>query len=190
LAVGAVHLVAWSYAGHIALEVALKQPALLRSVFIYEPGAPTFVTDPVALETFGADATLMFGPVFEAVHGQGDIIEGVRRLIDGSGRREGYFEGQTQAQQDGQLENAKTMPLQLSQSPPPLISCEQLGILTLPVCIAYGELTRPLFKVVSQAAAQCIPNCRLKVIDGVNHMWPIEDPLKFTAEVTDFLQGS
>lgn len=183
---GPVHLVAWSYAGHIALDAALKQPELFRSLFIYEPGVPTYVTDPAELEAFGADANAMFGPVFAAVQGDGDNAEGVRRLIDGSGQRKGCFDAQPQDRQDLQMQNARTMPLQLAQSAPPVITCEQLGSLSMPVCIAQGELTRPLFAIVSRAAARCIPGCRHLVVPGVGHMWPDEDPAGFTAAVLDF----
>lgn len=187
LEAGPVHLVAWSYAGHIALHAALQQPELFHSLFIYETGTPTFVTDPADLAAFAADAQAMFGPVFEAVQG-GDLVAGVRRLIDASGQKVGYFEAQPE-RQALLLDNARTLPLQLSQTEPPLISCEQLGRLTLPVCMAYGELTRPLFKIVSQAAARCLPHCRPLSVAGATHMWPDESPADFCAAVVDFLQS-
>lgn len=188
LGAGPVHLVAWSYAGHIALTVALRQPALLRSLFVYEPGVPAYVSDPAEMEAFAADAQAMFGPVFEAVQGSGDNGEGVRRLIDGSGGRPGYFDGQPPERQKLQMEHARTLPLQLAQSTPPEITCEQLGSLALPVCIGQGEQTRPLFSIVSRAAVRCIPNCRHLVVPGAGHMWPDEDPAGFTAAVVDFLK--
>lgn len=185
---GPVHLVAWSYAGHIALQAALEQPELFQSLFIYEPGVPTYISDPAELEAFAADANAMFGPVFEAVQDRGDPVEGVRRLIDGSGYQPGYFDGQPQERQQLQLDHARTMSLQLAQSAPPLITCEQLGTLAVPACIAHGELTRPLFSIVSRAAARCIPHCRYRVIPNANHMWPDEDAAGFTAAVLDFLK--
>jgi len=166
----------------------LNGPDLLKSLFIYEPGVPTYVTDPAELEAFAADANAMFGPVFEAVQSRGDNVEGVRRLIDGSGQMPGYFDSQPQERQDLQMENARTMPLQLAQSAPPVITCEQLGTLTMPVCIAQGELTRPLFSIVSRAAARCIPHCRHMIIPGATHMWPDEDATGFITAVLDFLK--
>lgn len=188
LAAGAVHLVAWSYAGHIALNVALLHPELISSLFIYEPGVPTYVTDPAELEAFAADAGAMFGPVFDAVQSRGDNEEGVRRLLDGSGQRSGYFDAQPPARKELQMANAQTMPLQLAQTSPPVITCEQLGTLSMPTCIAQGEVTRPLFAIVSRAAARCIPNCRHLVVSGAGHMWPDEDPVAFTTAVVDFLK--
>lgn len=43
---GPAHLVAWSYGGHIALNVALKNPDLVKSAFVFEPAVPSYVTDP------------------------------------------------------------------------------------------------------------------------------------------------
>jgi pimeloyl-ACP methyl ester carboxylesterase len=188
LAVRAVHLVAWSYAGHIALNVALLHPELISSLFIYELGVPTYVTDPAELDAFASDANAMFAPIFEAVQDRGNNEEGVRRLLDGSGQRRGYFDSQPSARKDLQMANARTMALQLAQSPPPVITCEQLGTLSVPTCIAQGEVTRPLFAIVSRAAARCIPNCRHLVVPGANHMWPDEDPAGFAAAVVDFLK--
>ncbi|NUQ79221.1 MAG: alpha/beta hydrolase [Polyangiaceae bacterium] len=188
LQAGPVHLVAWSYAGHIALTVALKHPELIKSAFIYEPGAPTYVSDPAELEALNADAIAMFGPVFEAVQGAGDVHEGVRRLIDGSGQRRGYFDSQPGERQQIQMDNARTMPLLLAQSPPPIITCDDLRSLRMPVCIAYGEFTRPVFSVVSRAAARCISGEWHKVIPGADHMWPDEDPTAFCAAVLDFIR--
>lgn len=188
LGTGPVHLVAWSYAGHIALHAALRSPELFRSVFIYEPGVPTYVSDPADLAEFAADANAMFGPVFAAAQA-GDNAEAVRRLIDGSGQRSGYFDAQPKERRDPQMERARTMPLQLAQSAPPVITCGQLSALTMPVCIARGEVTRLLFRIVSDAAARCIPNARHIVVPGTGHMWPDEDAAGFTATVLDFLKS-
>lgn len=51
---------------------------------------PSYVSDEAALARFGEDAQAMFGPIFEAA-GRGDMEEAIRRLIDGSGERAGYF---------------------------------------------------------------------------------------------------
>ena len=40
---GPVHLVAWSYSGHIALNVALTSPELVKSAFVFEPTVPSYV---------------------------------------------------------------------------------------------------------------------------------------------------
>lgn len=190
LRAGPAHVVAWSYGGHVALTVAQRNPELIKSAFVYEPGIPSYVTDAAALDAFTADANAMFSPVFEAAQGAGDVELAVELLIDGSGQRKGYFQSQPRERQQLQMDNARTIPLLLAQSAPPQISCAELGALKAPACIAYGERTRPLFKVVSQAAAHCIGGDRHQVIPGVGHMWPDEDPEGFSAAVLRWLGKS
>ncbi|WP_437663471.1 alpha/beta fold hydrolase [Sorangium sp. So ce1182] len=181
LGAGPAHVVAWSYAGHVVLSAALTHPELIRSAFIYEPGVPSYVTDPAELSALRDDVNAMFGPIFGAVQ-RGDSKEAVRLLLDGSGQREGYFDAQSAERQTVNLDNARTMPLLLSQPRPPEITCGQLASLKVPVTIAHGELSRPTFGVVSRAAARCIPGQHL-VVPGATHMWPEEDAAAFCAAV-------
>lgn len=184
---GPAHVVAWSYAGHVALSAALAHPELIRSAFIHEPGVPSYVTDPAELRALGDDRNAMFGPVFEAVK-RGELQEAVRVLLDGSGQREGYFAAQPAERQAIHLDNARTMPLLLSQPQPPAITCGDLARLKVPVTIAYGELSRPTFGVVSRAAARCTPGQHL-VVRGATHMWPEEDAAAFCAAVLRFIEA-
>ncbi|WP_437291891.1 alpha/beta fold hydrolase [Sorangium sp. So ce406] len=181
LGAGPAHVVAWSYAGHAVLTAALIHPELFRSAFIHEPGVPSYVTDPAELSALRDDLNAMFGPVFGAVE-RGELQEAVRLLLDGSGQREGYFAAQPAERQAVNLDNARTMPLLLSQPQPPAITCADLARLKVPVTIAHGELSRPTFGVVSRAAARCIPGQHL-VVPGATHMWPEEDPGAFCAAV-------
>ncbi|WP_437693775.1 alpha/beta fold hydrolase [Sorangium sp. So ce176] len=187
LGAGPAHVVAWSYAGHGVLTAALAHPELIRSAFIHEPGVPSYVTDPAELSALGDDVKAMFGPVFGAVE-RGELQEAVRLLLDGSGQREGYFAAQPAERQAINLDNARTMPLLLSQPQPPAITCVDLASLKVPVTIAHGELSRPTFGVVSRAAARCIPGQHL-VVPGATHMWPEEDAAAFCAAVLRFIEA-
>lgn len=61
-----VDIVAWSYAAHAALALAIDRPDMVRSLYLFEPGFPTFVSDPDHLARFEADTMAAFGPVFGA----------------------------------------------------------------------------------------------------------------------------
>jgi pimeloyl-ACP methyl ester carboxylesterase len=182
LGAGPAHVVAWSYGGHIALTAAVERPELFRSLFVYEPGTPTYVSDASDLAAIAHDASRMFGPVFAAVQA-GDSETAVRVLLDGSGERAGYFDSQPAERRTIQLENARVMSLLLSQPAPPALSCAQLAALQMPVAIRWGERTRPFFGVVSRAAARCIGGPHHGAIAGAAHMWPEEDPAGFTREI-------
>lgn len=183
---GPVHLVAWSYGGHIVLSVALKNPELVKSAFVFEPAVPSYVTDPAQLKALGDDAGVMFGPVAQAAQA-GDNAAAVRRLIDGVGEREGYFAAQPASVQAIQLDSAGTMPLIMADQAPP-ISCAQMAQIKPPVAIVRGELVRPFFKVIADAAAGCIPAGRHIVAPKAKHMWPGEDPQGFSQTLMSFLK--
>ncbi|HEY8521528.1 MAG TPA: alpha/beta hydrolase [Gammaproteobacteria bacterium] len=139
---GHVHVVAWSYGGHVALTAACARPELFASVLVYEPGVPSYVTDATELAAFEADANAMFGPVFAAV-AEHDHARGVRLLLAGSGDAPDYFDGQSAARREVQLDNARVLPLLLAQAAPPAITCEQLRALRPRTTVAWGERTRP-----------------------------------------------
>lgn len=184
---GPVHLVAWSYSAHAALHLAITAPQLLRSLFVYEPGFPTYVTDAAALAAFQEDAARLYGPLGEALE-QGDLPGAVRSLMDASGQRQGYFDAQPAARRQLQLDNAHTLPLLMGQTPPPAITAADLGTITVPVCVAQGAQTRPAFGVVASAAAQAMPRAQHLVVPGATHMWPDEDPPAFCAALEEFWQ--
>ncbi len=187
LGAGPAHLVARSYGGHIALNVALNHPDLVKSAFIFEPIVPSYVTDPAELKALGADAATLFPPIVQAVQAN-DNPEAVRRLIDAVGERTGYFDALPQRTRALMLDSARTMPLIVSAPPPPPISCAQLALIAAPVVVARGELSRPVHRVVADGAGRCLPPGRLLVIPKTKHMWPSEEPEAFSRTLMTFLK--
>lgn len=185
MACGPVHLVAWSYSAHAALYLACHRPHLLRSVFVYEPGFPTYVTDTEALAAFGEDAAMMYGPLGAAME-KGDLEGAVELLMDASGQRPGYFRNQPAHRRQIQCDNAHTLPLLMAQTPPPVITAQQLRSVRVPVCVAQGAQTRPVFSLVSHAAAQAMPHARHLVVQNAGHMRPNEHPSAFCDALTSF----
>ncbi|WP_338803094.1 alpha/beta hydrolase [Xenorhabdus griffiniae] len=182
-----LHLVAWSYGADVALLAVLKAPELFRSLFLYEPGYPSYLTED-ELALFMADAQAMFGPLF-ALTGTRKMSEMVEILIDGSGNQKGYFASQPEAVRMAQLAQADTVTKQLNKNEKPDISVNALATIKLPVHVAYGEYSRPLFQLVSASAARNIPNCQSEIVTGVTHMFPIEQPAVFSAKIKNFIQN-
>lgn len=188
LGAGPVHVVAWSYSGHIALNVALNQPELVQSAFVFEPAVPSYVTDPTALKTIGDDGGATFGPVAQALK-DGDNAEAVRRLIDGVGERPGYFAAQPAAVQAMQLDSARSMPLLFNAAKPPQITCAQLATIKPRVAMVRGGDVRPFFKVIADEGARCMPQQKYIVVPKQKHMWPGEDVAGFNAALVSFLKS-
>ena len=187
LDLGPVHLVAWSYAGHVAFDAALRRPRAFRSLFVYEPGVPSYVEDAAEMQRFGQDARAAFGPVFEAMQA-GDAHEALRRLMAASGDAPDCFERQPQQARALQTDNAHTLPrLLLQQEAPPHIGAAQLAMLAMPVAVGYGERSRPLYAVPAAAAQRCLPAGHHFVVPGQGHLWPQEDPAGFAARLVAFI---
>lgn len=189
LAVGPVHLVAWSYSGQVAFDGALRRPDLFRSLFVYEPGVPSYVRDAHEIKHHAEDAVAAFTPIFGAVH-EGDMEKALRLLIEASSQSPGYFERQPAQAKAIQIDNAHTLArLLLEQEAPPAIGADELGRLSMPVAVGYGAESRPLYSIVSRAAQQAIPGNAHFVIPGGNHMWPQDCPADFVSRLTQFIEG-
>jgi hypothetical protein len=106
-------------------------------------------------------------------------VNGVWPLVDGVNGAPGTFDQLPARAQTVLSENARTVPLQLNAPPPPSISCAELGTIAVPVAIARGTLTRPVFRVAADSAARCIPGATLVLIQDGRHLAPVEMPQTF-----------
>ena len=188
LGAGPAHLVAWSSGGHIAFNVALQHPELVKSAFVFEPVVPIFITDPAELKAIGDDAGAMVGPAFGPMKA-GDMAGAARLFLDGVAEHSGYFDALAPAAKTIVLDNARVLPLMFDggeQDAP--ISCAQLGQIGPPVTVSRGADSRPFFRVIADGAARCLPAGRHLVVAGHKHMWPGEDVTGFTAALVEFLR--
>ncbi|MEO5696292.1 MAG: alpha/beta hydrolase [Burkholderiaceae bacterium] len=184
LKAGPVHLVGWSLSGDTVLSVALSNPELVRSAFVYEPGGGIEVADAVAAKQMGDDAAVAFAPVGAAIK-SGDQAAAAKALIDAVENKPGSFDAAPQAVRSLWLLNART--LRLASPPSPLLSCQQLAQLKMPIAMARGALTRPYFAIRAEAAGRCIPGVHLVVAANQRHVWPANDPQSFEAALRGFL---
>ena len=186
LDVGPAHLVGWSYGAKVVLVLAVQHPELVRSLFLYEPGMATFVSDPTDLKAVTEDGEKMFAGGIAAVQAK-DEAGAVRAsstalmpcpapsMLIHAGRR------------GVALENARTMPLDLAAPPPPSITCAQLGAIKAPTAVVRGELTPPFFRITADTANRCIPGSLLIVVPNTRHLWPAQEPAAFNQTLLEFL---
>jgi pimeloyl-ACP methyl ester carboxylesterase len=183
---GPVHLVGWSMSGVSVLGVAVRYPELVKSVYVYEGVLNTFVTDPADLKAIDDDADAAFNPVVPLVKA-GDGAAATRLAMDNVNAEPGAFDSLPPAWRAMQLDNARTLALMFAPSPSPKFTCEQLAQIKVPVAVVRGELTRPFFRVISDATSRCIPGSKLIVVPGARHLWPAQEPAAFSAAVRGFL---
>lgn len=171
---------AWSYSTHVVLDALLQRPDLVARAFLYEPGLHTYLDDPEELRAYGEDAQAAFGPVAEALQRDGPL-RAVEALFDSSGGR-GCFAALPPGRRERYLAGAQVMPLLMGGGQPPApITAGDLGRIAVPVTVAMGARTRPLFAIASRAVARSIPGARLTVVDDADHMLPETDPGRFAA---------
>jgi pimeloyl-ACP methyl ester carboxylesterase len=183
---GPAHVVGWSYGGAIAIVLAVHHPEWIKSLFVFEPGLATFVTDPEDAQVAGEDRTDMRARAAMAAKA-GDTGAAVRLLFDDFTGQPGIVDRLAPAIRASLLDNARTLPLSLFAPPPPPITCAQLGQIAVPVAIARGELARPFYRIAAETAHRCIPGSRLMVIPGGGHLALAEHASAFNEALLSFL---
>lgn len=180
LGAGPVDIAAWSFSAHAALAAALRQPQRIRRLFLYEPGFPTYVTDPSVRAEIDADAQAAFGPVYHAAM-TGTAEQATAALLDASAGEPGYFDRQPDSCRQTHLRTAASVLLLFRQTPPVNLRAEDLARLSCPVTVCWGQRSRPCYRLTAQAAAAAIPQAVGLEIAGATHLWPEQDPAAFAA---------
>ncbi|KZY31533.1 hypothetical protein A3731_04650, partial [Roseovarius sp. HI0049] len=183
---GPVDVAAWSYSAHAALALAIERPDLLRSLYLVEPGFPTFVTDPGAAARIEADTMAAFGPVFGALS-DSDLDSALRHAIDGAAGRPGWFAAQPEAIRQIHRRNAMMLPLLLHQTPVIPLTEDDLRQVRCPTTVAWGTQTRLCYRLVSETAARLIPAARPSQLAG-NHLLPEAAPEMIAADIREHLR--
>lgn len=188
LAVGPVHLVGWSYGGGVALNLGVKHPELVKSLFLYEPTAiASVVTDPKDQRTL-AEEHQGVSPAIDAFKAN-DLEGAIRRLAEWiNNLQSGEFETTTpEWVKTITFENARTFPLIFTAPPPPNLTAAQLGRIKFPVAVAKGEQTRPFLNILADTVHRCIPGAQKIVIPDATHAAPYQNPTSFNAALLGFL---
>lgn len=184
LGVGPVHLVGWSYGGSVVLALALLHPELVRSVVVHEPAVASVVSDPAGRAVM-AEERKGFSAVVSASRA-GDAAQATRLFAEWVNAQPGGFDALPPAMRAVHLDNQRTTALQI-KSPPPTFSCEQLAAINVPTLVTKGAQTRPMFHLIADAVARCVPIARTIEIPDARHLAPYENPDGFNRAVLDFL---
>jgi pimeloyl-ACP methyl ester carboxylesterase len=185
---GRVHLVSWSFGGLVAMQAAVKNPSLVRSLILYEPSVISVLpAESSEGKAAREDRSKMFAPVIAATKG-GDAVQAAKLLREAVFQLgPGGFDREPQAVQTRVLDNARTMPLIFGAPAPPAITCDMLKNFPQPTLVMHGEKTQVSFVLISEAISKCIPGAQMVVLQNVNHDGPSRDPAAFTGAIFGFL---
>ena len=185
---GPVHLVSWSFGGLVAMQAAVRNPTLVRSLILYEPNVISVLpADSAEGKAAREDRSKMLAPVVAAMKG-GDVVQAAKLAREAWFQLgPGWFDREPQAAQTRLLENARTMPLLFGAPPPPAITCDMLKDFPQPTLVLRGEKTQVSNVLISEAISRCVPGAQLVVLQNVNHDGPVRDPAAFTGAIFEFL---
>lgn len=179
-----LHLIGWSYGADVCMATAGLIPERIASVFAYEPGHSLYLKNSPQKMAYWQDTQQAFASVFQASQAQ-DWPLAAKRLVNASAEEDNYFDHQPQSVQEMQFRNLCSLPLQLQQSCwEDAYSLKALGAWKNPkITLAFGEHSRTLFQLATQAASELIPNSQLLKLPNATHMLPLEDPETFMSAV-------
>jgi pimeloyl-ACP methyl ester carboxylesterase len=179
LALGSVTIVGWSFGGAVCLTMAARHRELVERMFLYEPSLMTFVTDTDDVKAAVEDRSAMTSSAM-LLATSGDLAGAVGLLMDGVNDEDGAFDRLPPEVRAMMIENARVLPLMFAGPPPPAILGDDLRALDCPVTIALGEDSRLSYQIAARTAQSLLPLGRLEIVRGARHLWPIQDPQRFS----------
>jgi len=185
---GPVHLVSWSFGGLVAMQAAVKNPTLVRSLILYEPNVISVLpAESAEGKAAREDRSKMLAPVI-AANKAGDAVQAAKLAREAWLQLgPGGFDREPQTVQTRVLDNAPTMLLIFGAPAPPAITCDMLKNFPRPTLVMRGEKTQVSNVLISEAISKCIPGAQLVVLQNVNHDGPSRDPAAFTGAIFEFL---
>jgi pimeloyl-ACP methyl ester carboxylesterase len=165
------HLVGHSYGGLVALTIARKYPALVRSLALYDPVAFGVLYDPPDAEGLGDLLRTAANPVFsdDARGGGEEWFEAFVDYWNGVGTYR-TLPGPTRA---AFLEVGRKVYLEVRSLMADRTPMRDYAHLAIPVLLLSGERSPVAVHRVAARLAEALPNARRATIAGAGHMGPI-----------------
>lgn len=185
---GNISIIAWSYSCHVALLAALRAPELFEAIYLYDCIVPSYglELDAELFKAFSRDLNKMMSPVIKALRTQNDDHI-INTFVLACSEQNLTLSEQIPNIQMIKRTNAHTVSRLLTQSEPAPITSEMLKKLIVPCGIYWGENSRAIFKLASQALYQHLPQ-KMRIsnsglIANANHLLPEESPNLFIEHV-------
>jgi pimeloyl-ACP methyl ester carboxylesterase len=185
---GPVHLVGRSGGGQRAMTVALKNPAMVRTLTLHEPALLSVLTTDSAEGKAAREDQAKVISAAIAANKACDPIRTMRLFIEAVWQLEqGGFDQLPEATQTMLLDNARTAPLMFGALPPPAITCDALRTFIRPTLVTHGEKTHAYYKLINEGVSRCVPSARRVALPNLYHDAPSRNPAAFTGAVFEFL---
>jgi len=179
------HVVGHSRGGAVAIDLALRHPALVRSLVLADPGGlEALLPETPQGRAQAAQTAAMFARLADDL-AAGDAVAAARRFADALGGP-GTWDRRTDAQRAIVLDNVATGPHCAER---PRFARADLASLAMPLLLVTGERSPAHYRPMLEALAGCNDRVRaLVTIPGAAHAMNREQPAAFNAAVLEFLR--
>lgn len=170
-----IHVLGHSRGAHVALELAYRAPAQVRSLTLADPGFAFVGEAPRPPFQSQAEARLMQGDIEAALAGFVDAVNGPgtwRQMV-------GWFKAMVR-------DNAYTL-LSQAQEAPPAVDLERVASLTCPILLIGGDQSPARYASRLAALQDAWPQARRITIPQAAHGMNLANPRHFNRVVAEFL---
>ena len=189
LRLGAMHVVGVSYGAYTALELALREPHLVRTLTLVEPPLIRWLRDlpggAALFDEFYGGVWLRSGRAFD----KGDAAGALRISLD-------YFVGPggidripPEARSVVLANSREWQALTTSRDAFPPITREQIRSLKVPVLMVSGGKTYPMLRLTDDELERHLQNGRRRIIPNGTHDVCSDEPRVCSAFIREFLNG-
>lgn len=181
---GPVHLLGHSRGGAVALELALRRPACIRTLLLADPGGLEALLPDTPEGRAMARQTLEMFARLRANLAAKDEETAAREFVEDL-NGPGAWERRSAEQRQVLLDNLRTGPACAQR---PAFTPAQVASLAVPILAITGSGSPARYRLIFEAMRRLNPNVSsLVTIDGAGHAMHRDRPAEFNAAVAAFL---
>ena len=188
LNLGPVHLVGHSYGAYTALLTTLQNPELVKTLILGEPPVMPLLQNVPGGDTiisqFMNKSILPARKAFQSGNNQKAISAFIGGVIGDTS----FFSKIPPEGREMMMANfLELRGVAFSKNPFPIVTCEDLKKINVPVLLITGEHTANLFRTIITELDKCLVNKEKAVLPGATHGLEIENPVDFNRIVLEFI---
>ena len=174
-------LIGHSFGATVALQMALRQPDMVRSLTLIEPVFFASAKDPALLQ----DLAEQNQPFIQALQAGNPALAArlFNRMWSSGAPKWPDLPETTRAAMTRAIEIVPFCDPAILTDRAGLLTPGGAGALTMPVLLLHGAETNPVIPSVNAGLLQQLPNARLAVIEGAGHMVSISHPAEVATEL-------
>lgn len=188
LGLAPAHVITNSYAGNIALRLAMRRPELFRSLSCHEPPLWSLLEEDAEGREMLEQGTHSLGAVGRRI-AEGDNEGAARQFVDEVAFGPGAWENELPPEVRAVfVQNAPTFLDELNDPQQLRIDEQALSRLAVPVRLTEGAESGPIFGLIVARLDELIPGAVLETIDGAAHVPQLTAPERYVQVTTRALQ--